>query len=201
MKRLENMKESLISCVQAEINGGLHEVDTKELGEAIDMIKDLEEAIYYCTITKAMNESEEDEHDDHKYYPYYRDMDRKMGKMYYPGGPVRYDRYGFRMEDMRYPHEYMMYGGNGASNGNGSRGYDTNYPTELRDHREGRSPMSRRSYMESKEMNKDAKVKMHELEKYMQELTQDVVEMIEGATPEEKQVLQQKINLLATKIK
>jgi hypothetical protein len=32
----------------------LSEVDTKELGEAIDMIKDLEEAIYYCTVTEAM---------------------------------------------------------------------------------------------------------------------------------------------------
>jgi hypothetical protein len=32
----------------------LGEVDTKELGEAIDMIKDLEEAIYYCTVTEAM---------------------------------------------------------------------------------------------------------------------------------------------------
>jgi hypothetical protein len=32
----------------------LDSVDAKELGEAIDMIKDLSEAIYYCTITEAM---------------------------------------------------------------------------------------------------------------------------------------------------
>ena len=55
VKRLEQMKECLVSCVQNQISGHLDQVDTKELGEAIDMIKDLEEAIYYCTITKAMN--------------------------------------------------------------------------------------------------------------------------------------------------
>jgi hypothetical protein len=31
-------------------------VDAKELGEVIDMIKDIEEAIYYCTVTAAMVE-------------------------------------------------------------------------------------------------------------------------------------------------
>ena len=61
MKRLEQMKECLIACVQNQINGHLDQVDTKELGEAIDMIKDLEEAIYYCTITKALKENEEEQ--------------------------------------------------------------------------------------------------------------------------------------------
>ena len=55
MEDLKTMKKALISCVQTQINGNLKEVDAEELGEAVDMIKDLEEAIYYCTITKAMN--------------------------------------------------------------------------------------------------------------------------------------------------
>jgi hypothetical protein len=38
----------------------LDTVDTKELGEAIDMIKDLSEAIYYCTITEAMEKKDEE---------------------------------------------------------------------------------------------------------------------------------------------
>ena len=42
---------------------------------------------------------------------------------------------------------------------------------------------------------------MKELENYMQELTQDITEMIHDATPEEKQILQQKISVLASKIK
>jgi hypothetical protein len=53
MERLKYMKEALISCVEKEL-GNLLEADSKELGEAIDMIKDLEETIYYSTITKAM---------------------------------------------------------------------------------------------------------------------------------------------------
>lgn len=42
--------------------------------------------------------------------------------------------------------------------------------------------------------------KLKELEEYMQELNADILEMIEGASQEEKQLLQKKIALLATKI-
>ena len=41
---------------------------------------------------------------------------------------------------------------------------------------------------------------MQELEKYMHELTEDLTEMIEGASAEEKQMLQRKISALASKI-
>jgi hypothetical protein len=59
----------------------------------------------------------------------------------------------------------------------------------MRDAREGRSPMSRRSYMESKEMHHDKAIKLKELENYMMELGKDVTEMIQDASPEEKQLL------------
>ena len=39
------------------------QADTHEMGEVIDMIKDLEQAKYYCSIVKAMEEAEEDEED------------------------------------------------------------------------------------------------------------------------------------------
>ena len=54
MKRLYHIKDILIDEVKSQVSN-LECVDTKELGEAIDMIKDLEEAIYYCTITEAMH--------------------------------------------------------------------------------------------------------------------------------------------------
>lgn len=41
---------------------------------------------------------------------------------------------------------------------------------------------------------------MKELEKYAQELTTDIVEMVEDASPEEKQYLSKKITALAAKI-
>ena len=51
MERLKSMKDCLMAQAQSQM-GNLHQVDAKELGEVVDMIKDLEEAIYYCTITK-----------------------------------------------------------------------------------------------------------------------------------------------------
>ena len=42
---------------------------------------------------------------------------------------------------------------------------------------------------------------MKELDRYMTELTHDIAEMIQDASPEEKSLLQQKIATLATKIK
>ena len=45
MERLKQMKDSLVSIVQSQMGGHLDQVNTEELGEAIDMIKDLEEAI------------------------------------------------------------------------------------------------------------------------------------------------------------
>jgi len=48
--------------------GSLEKVNAKELGEAVDMIKDLSEAIYYCTITEAMEKSAEDKTNNTYYY-------------------------------------------------------------------------------------------------------------------------------------
>lgn len=198
MEQLKSMKSCLVAQAQAQM-GNLQQVDAKELGEVIDMIKDLEEAIYYCNIVEAMEEKDKQQPTNTYYYTekmmypepdYYRDMDRQSGRMYYSSGSN---------------------GGNSGNNsgnssssnsGNNSSRYYTEreYPLELRDRREGRSPMSRRMYMESKELHQDKATKMKELEKYMQELTQDVTEMIEDATPEEKQLLHKKVTALASKI-
>lgn len=55
MHRLKAMKERLIECVECEMND-LARTDTHELGEVIDMIKDLEEAIFYCHKIKMMED-------------------------------------------------------------------------------------------------------------------------------------------------
>lgn len=236
MERLKQMKETLMSCAQSQIGGNLERVDAKELGEVVDMIKDLNEAIYYCTIVKEMEENKEERKlsekmgqmqpqqvHQHYYppqgyeYPPMRDMDRDYGRMYYSGGSGGNSG------------GSSGSGSNGSSGGNsgGSRGYSSGgnnarggggrgfseqeyfmpanefpqYPREMRDVREGRSPMNRRSYMESKEMHKGKEVEMQELEKYIQELSTDLTEMIKEASPEEKQILQQKLTLLASKMK
>lgn len=198
MERLKHMKETLIGCVQAQLSD-IRNVDTHELGEVIDMIKDLEQAMYYCTITKAMEEKEKEPT---KYYapapyPYYlpdRDMDKdEWGRMYYPQGR---DSQGKFTEG----HRGDM-GGSRKPYGEKPIYYDEReFPMELRDSREGRSPMSRRMYMESKELHKDKDTKIRELDKYMKELSEDLVEMISDASPEEKQLLEKKVSALVTRI-
>lgn len=41
-------------------------------------------------------------------------------------------------------------------------------------------------YMEAKEMNKDKATQLKELERYMQELTTDIVDMVQDSSIEEK---------------
>ena len=198
MEQLKAMKEQLTSIVQGQL---VHadSVDTKELGEAVDMIKDLAEAIYYCSITEAMDENK-DKGNTYYYTTYRPDMMTRYDEIFDPNR--------------------MFYGGQGSSNSSGgSRMYRTgrrinpvyyqpdyreyDYPEQImpdHDPREGRARKSRRMYMESKELHKDSATQMKELEKYIQDLSKDVTEMIEHATPEEKQLLQQKIMTLSTKI-
>lgn len=65
LKDLSEIKHDLIDAVKAEVAKGLKEVDTEELGEVVDMIKDLAEAekacieaCYYETVTDAMTEED-----------------------------------------------------------------------------------------------------------------------------------------------
>lgn len=211
MEQLKSIKTNLISQVQSQM-GNLQAVNTKELGEVIDMIKDLSEAIYYCAIYEKMEEAEgqTDKVSDYRYYTekylpyiyyppeYYRDMDRDYGKMYYTDGNNGGGHTNMYSESSRSSgRENSNYTGRGDR-----RGYfeEMDYPMNLHDEREGRSPIKRKMYMESKEMNKDTQKKIKDLENYMQDLTSDMVEMITGASDEEKQILQKKVNSLALKL-
>ena len=78
--------------------------------------------------------------------------------------------------------------------------YEGTYPSEIRDFREGRSGMMRRTYMESKELHQGKEKKIQELEDYVRELGEDITEMIQDASPEEKQILAQKLSTLADKV-
>ena len=200
--KLERMKETLMSAVEVQMCN-LEEADTKELGEVIDMIKDLEEAIYYCTVTEAMKHSDSEmeiewgnkEHhkEDKMYYndsnknymyrmPYYADNDRMYARRRRADGT-------FYMDSENVSNQNDM-----------DEEYMDRQHQNMRDSREGRSYNSRRMYMESKEMKKDKATQLRELEKYMQELSQDIVEMINDSSPEEKQYLEKKISALASKV-
>lgn len=134
LHKLEEMSRKVACAIECELCDIAH-ADTKELGEATDILKDLEEARYYATITHSMTHKDNEDIWD-------KDEDEYSG------------------------HSYK----------------------------------NRKMYMEAKEMHKDKAVQLRELEKYMQELTSDIVEMIEDASTEEKQYLEKKITALATKI-
>ena len=229
-KRLMAMKENLASCIEYQLTH-IDEVDSEELGEAIDMLKDLEEALYFCTITEAMN-SKDTYNFEHKknghsqmmgnaqmmYQSYYGGNGNSSSgnggsnsggnQSYYGGNGGGHSYYGDDgMSDSSY------YGGGSnqsyyqgrdsqgrftSGRGGSSRSSYTE-PMYERDEREGRSPQNRRMYMEAKS-TKDKATQLRELEKYMQELTSDMVEMIQDSSPEEKQYLEKKISALATKI-
>ena len=181
MEQLKSIKEQLIAQIQAQMND-LKCVDTKELGEVIDMVKDLAEAEYYCEIYEQMEEAKKKESAPSNNYYYteryyrapehYRDMDRPDGRMYY--------------SESRPFHKDTIYS-------------ERDYPLYIRDEREGRSPMKRKMYMESK-TDGDAAKSIKELESYMQDLTSDMMDMLDKATPEEKAVVQKKISTLSTKL-
>ena len=174
MDRIEYMKENLMNAVESQLNN-LASANAEELGAAVDMIKDLEEASYYCTITKAMNEKEK----------YHSGNNGNNDMMYY------YER------DMDRPYYNRMYYGNSNSGRNSNNSGNSN---GSRNYMEGRSGTSRRNYMESKYTNNDKHRNMQNLEQYIHELSEDITEMIEDASSEEKRMLQRKLNILANKI-
>lgn len=177
-EELKDLKKRFTSIVESQVNGDLSKVDAKELGEVVDMIKDLAEAIYYCDITEAMEKSttEEKEHYMGKYAPetqkyYTRPMYNDMGTDI----PIRQRMYFTEPKTMM---------GNRPIMG------DHNY-------KDGRAYMSRRTYMEMKEHGNDAS---SEMEKYLADLATDLTEMIEDMTPNEKAILKQKLTGVVSRI-
>lgn len=119
---------------------------------------------------------------------YWRDMDRHEGRMYYGGDGGNRGT------------------GNSSGMNTGMSGATRNYGGDNgRDYREGRSGHARRGYMETKEVRpgntpEDKQAKTKELEKYMNELSTDITEMITGMSNEEKTMLKTKMQTLMQKI-
>lgn len=203
MEQLKTIKQCLVSTVQSQL-GDLKKTDAKELGEVIDMIKDLEEAMYYCAITEAMEKSaEEKQSNGSTMVNYY------MEPMYYRGG--QYARRGYEDGGNQSSGGGNQSGGGqqggnqGGSSGGGTRNYVPYMeyaPYMMRDSQwhDDRSGLSRRMYMEGKQYHGDNEQSMKELEHYIKDLGEDLTDMIKESSTEEKQVLSTKLQQLATKI-
>ena len=99
------MRKKLIEWTKEAISGSPNSVDTQELGEVIDMIKDIYQLEYYCAKTKYYESVTEamDEYDDADHF--------KMGRSGMMRVLPEYDR-----RDQRFdPDEYDIYGRMGYS--------------------------------------------------------------------------------------
>jgi hypothetical protein len=220
MEHLKNMKTKLVDCVEKQISGNLEYTNAQELGEAVDMIKDLSEAIYYCTITEAMEGKGQSKNGSHypaaHYYGgqsngnYPTDYMYSSQPMIYASEsngnstsyytPIMYPN-DISKQPMGEHHNYppMMYASNGGNTSYMYHSGEGMYPPTYVEH-DGRSYVMKRRYMDGRRYN-DKQTQMQDLEKYAQELTNELTDMIKDASPEEKTLLQQKINMLASKIK
>ena len=195
------MIEKLTECAKAEMDKkGIEELDAEEFSKVTDMLKDLSEAMYYRTITVAMEESEYGEDYDYEGRKGYRGqmrdskgryMSRRKGYM-----PMMrdYDWDNMQMDrDMDREHGKMYY----------------TEPMTMRNdnqtHSESRYDRARRGYEESKAMHKsgsveDKKKNMESLEHYMKELSEEMAELIESMDANEKTMVRSKLQTLAQKV-
>ena len=226
---MHKLAEKIAKCLEAKVEAmgidNIEGADLEEFGKWTDIMKDIVCYDKDKKIIEAMDEAEDSE-EAMKYIEMYENYPERKG---YRGQPRdsrgRYMRRGY--DEMMYmPEMYrdmdlmdgkMYYtsanrsqGSQGQSNGSssmgssnsGSMGYSDGM---MRDSREGRSGQSRRSYLETKEMHKgntqqDKDMKLKELDKYMNELSSDISEMIHDSSNEEKTMLKQKLNGLIQKI-
>ena len=209
IERMHKMIECLTEKALCELEKGTENVDTCEMGQVVDMIKDLNEAEYKAVIVKAMKKADEEKEEYDKML--LRELKEEYGE---DAGRRFYDHY--RYSDGRF-----------APKGHGSyrRGYEEPpyyhiTPEMYRDmDRDTHSRMyytetgmnesgydrAKRTYTETKEMHRgntpeDKKAKMQELERYAKSLTEDVVEMVSDMSDEEKNLLRTKMQILMQKI-
>lgn len=168
------LKKRLIKIVESELNtSNIGSIDTKELGEVVDMIKDLaeaekncQEACYYESIVEAMEESD----GEHDRYGYTKKTRMRMQDMPYVRDWEDYDYMEPRMKNMRmgYPRDR----------------YDSEM--EGRDDRYGRAfnefKKARRHYTETKSMTDKQMMEEHANE-HLADSMQTLKEIWESSEP------------------
>lgn len=118
IKNIHSMIEKLSEVAKCELDKGVENVDTKEMGEVAEIIKELSEAEYYAKISKAMDEAEYGEdydfmgaYDEHERKGYRGQPRDSMGRFTSRRGGRRGGRRGYEapMEYTMTPEMYHMY--------------------------------------------------------------------------------------------
>ena len=207
IKRMHEMIEKLSEAAECEFSKGIENVDTCEMDKVVDMMKDLSEAMYYRTLTKAMQESDTEE---------IMDMFNKYGD----DGKRYYDMW-------RYKSGRFAPKGRGTRRGYEEPPYYHMTPDQYKEHdpeywravdrkdgkmyftepvtMESRYEKAKRGYKEAKHTHasntaEDKQAKMKDLESYLKELSEDVTQLLSDATPEERAMVRGKMQVLTQKI-
>lgn len=141
IKNIHSMIEKLSECAKVELDKGIEKIDTEEMSKVAEIIKELAEAEYYASVTKAMEEHDfEDEEDimdegrrGYRGQPRSKTSGRFMsrgdgrrsnGRRGYENAMMMYDEDWDEMERMRdmdrMSYGRMGYSGSGSSGGSSS---------------------------------------------------------------------------------
>lgn len=224
------MIEKLSECAKCELDKGIEKIDTEEMSKVAEIIKELAEAEYYASVTKAMEEHDfEDEEEimdeGRKGYRGRRRDSRgrfmsNRGRRGYESPMMMYDEEWDEMErerDMDRPMGRMSYSGSGSSMGgsqgqssSGMSGGSMSSQGGSRGYSDGgrgqssRSENARRGYEESKMMQdgspESKKKAMESLESYLKELSEDMTDLVSKMDANEKSMVKNKLQVLAQKV-
>ena len=224
IKNIHSMIEKLSEVAKCELDKGVENIDTKEMGEVAEIIKELSEAEYYAKISKAMDESEYGE--DYDYMGAYDEHERKgyRGQRRDSRGRYMSNRgrrgYESRMmsemdwDDMEYhrdmdrnTHNRMYYtdgnmsgsSSSGMSSGSmGSQNGNRGYSDSDRKNSESGYDRARRGYEETKSMHKDNSSESKQMK--MKSLEDYTKELASDITDMVQDMSAEEKNLLRTKL-
>lgn len=204
--------KQIMECVKAKVDG--IGIDNFE-GQNLDDLKDFTEIAKNIAcfdkdyrIIEAMEKSKDNEdimrmleqyedYPERRFYDHYRYADGRFapkGRGTYRRGyeePPYWHMTPERYRDMEYSRD--------MDKGNGRMYYTE--PT----HTESRYESAKRAYTESKELHKgnepqDKEAKMRELEKYMKEMSDDLLNLMKGMSQEEMNMAKSKLSVLVSKM-
>lgn len=203
------MQECLTEKAVSEFEKGIENVDTSEMGEVVDMIKDLAEAEYHSIISKAMKKAdeEEEEYDKELLRSLKAEYGEESGRRYYDQyryangrfAPKGHGTYRRGYEEPPYMHMYPE----AEHMRDMDRDYGKMYYTEPMS--ESNYDRAKRNYTETKEMHKnntpeDKEHKMKALDGYIKELGGDITQLIGDMTAEERNLMRTKLSTLVSKL-
>lgn len=200
IENMENMIESLTSCVKQALERGDTSVGCMPITEAVDMVKDLSEAVHFSYISKAMKHAEEEDKEEEKYLlqkmkeEYGDEAERYYNEYRYSDGRYAPKGRGTRRgyHDRRYVPDMMEYEPEYYRDMDRDRGKmyytePTSVPSVV--HESSRLDTAIRNYHES--TTKDSK--MRELDHVLSELESMAKSDVAGMSAEEKQMLKSKL--------